>query len=777
MGVAKFLSVIQEVDVEPDTVYNFSAWSKILANTTINSTIKLEFYENDFTYINDALSNETLTFNNTTNWNKQELTFKTSPSTKKIKITIQTNKSLFGNTAPGSALFDSISLTKVNGSRNLLPVFPIEGNNILKNGSFQNGNRDWTFSHINDSSTVLLSSDFVEGATDSKSLKVDIKPLNADYGNVLIKQTIPVEPNSSYVFEGFTKGVNANNLIIRFNAEINNRLGTTQEKYFYRVPYSPSKNENEWIKKNLAFKTGANAISVTITLQVSYPDNNTNGSILFDNLKLIKNNDLNINDYSPLGGKMPFEPDKSMGQIIDDIFSNQINWEEFHLNMKETISMVDSGFKTMISGLEAFKSGLDQMNNGVITINKSLDEINKTLVELNKDMDGMVIAVTGITKTINGLVITFDELVISINGLVVDIDHLNEVIGYTNKEVEKLTGQIKGVNSSIKGYLKTLNKVNKDFNGINNQIDNLTDLIFNYGDDLNLLNVNIKELDYLFRIYNEDLGRIGETLYDVNDIIDLLSYHQSVINNGYYIEGLDFDKIKTIVKTDLTKLNFSKIDMSGFTLNGMDLSLSFPKYSKPGDPLIDPIFSLTLDLLPIIGELRAATDLGIRISKGEKLSTLDYTLAALGVVAGGKGKVGVAVTDKAKDSAQKISTKIITTENHKAIFEAYTGHKPINGVIHHGLPKEKVLREWLEERNINVQNPKYFFDLTYTEHSTKAGKGLHTNDSPLGKEWNALWKDYMRDFPNATQKQIEDYLDVLAKRAGIEGKRAQPKKR
>ncbi|CUU50353.1 RHS repeat-associated protein [Clostridium beijerinckii] len=120
----------------------------------------------------------------------------------------------------------------------------------------------------------------------------------------------------------------------------------------------------------------------------------------------------------------------------------------------------------------------------------------------------------------------------------------------------------------------------------------------------------------------------------------------------------------------------------------------------------------------------------------------------------------------------KVSNKT-PTDKLRAIWKEYTGESSSNE-IHHGLPEE--FDDWFASRKIDVNSGEYYFDLPADVHRLKEGNGIHTNNSPLKKEWNTIWHEYTINNPNATKEQILAKLDKMAKKAGIDKYRAVPKK-
>ena len=71
-----------------------------------------------------------------------------------------------------------------------------------------------------------------------------------------------------------------------------------------------------------------------------------------------------------------------------------------------------------------------------------------------------------------------------------------------------------------------------------------------------------------------------------------------------------------------------------------------------------------------------------------------------------------------------------------------------------------------------IRGSDYYFDIPKDKHRAKAGEGIHTNSSKTGMNWNATWKQFFKDHPDATKKQIIAQLDKMAKDFGIDSYRA-----
>lgn len=78
--------------------------------------------------------------------------------------------------------------------------------------------------------------------------------------------------------------------------------------------------------------------------------------------------------------------------------------------------------------------------------------------------------------------------------------------------------------------------------------------------------------------------------------------------------------------------------------------------------------------------------------------------------------------------------------------------------------------------NLEVEGNHNYYDRPKDVHRLKSGNGIHTNDSPLGQEWNSIWNKFIEKSPNATVKEILQKLLDMANKAGISDYGAKAKK-
>ena len=103
-------------------------------------------------------------------------------------------------------------------------------------------------------------------------------------------------------------------------------------------------------------------------------------------------------------------------------------------------------------------------------------------------------------------------------------------------------------------------------------------------------------------------------------------------------------------------------------------------------------------------------------------------------------------------------------------WENYVGSKHIHSDIHHGFPEEYASR-FNKLAGIDVNNPKYYYNLPKKFHTKKPG--IHTNSSRTGKNWNKTWKgildkaESMNMSQSDTKKFLEERLRELARKERI----------
>ncbi len=126
-----------------------------------------------------------------------------------------------------------------------------------------------------------------------------------------------------------------------------------------------------------------------------------------------------------------------------------------------------------------------------------------------------------------------------------------------------------------------------------------------------------------------------------------------------------------------------------------------------------------------------------------------------------------------KGNAIEGTAKTSRTEIQRTKWKEYTGTDPV-GEVHHGLPEQ--YHDWFKEHGIeDINSGEYYFDLDKGTHRLKANNGIHTNNSPLGDNWNSIWKKWTKQNPEAGLQDIRNQLDSMAKKAGIEQYRANSK--
>lgn len=140
-------------------------------------------------------------------------------------------------------------------------------------------------------------------------------------------------------------------------------------------------------------------------------------------------------------------------------------------------------------------------------------------------------------------------------------------------------------------------------------------------------------------------------------------------------------------------------------------------------------------MLPIVGGTKATYEFTNQIQSGQELSSQDYFLAALSIVGGGKGKALTKVTGETQELASRFAKTHNRMNKQRTIYKEYTGYEA-KGQVHHGLPEQ--FNEWFSDHGVDVNNPKFYYELPEGLHKLKEYNGIHTNNSPLGKNRNAV---------------------------------------
>jgi len=91
-------------------------------------------------------------------------------------------------------------------------------------------------------------------------------------------------------------------------------------------------------------------------------------------------------------------------------------------------------------------------------------------------------------------------------------------------------------------------------------------------------------------------------------------------------------------------------------------------------------------------------------------------------------------------------------------WKTYVGKKHTNPDIHHGFPEEHAGR-FKDLADIDVNNPKYQYNLPKNKHTTKPG--IHTNSSRTGQNWNKTWDGILDQVEkmNLNKAQARDLLE------------------
>lgn len=104
------------------------------------------------------------------------------------------------------------------------------------------------------------------------------------------------------------------------------------------------------------------------------------------------------------------------------------------------------------------------------------------------------------------------------------------------------------------------------------------------------------------------------------------------------------------------------------------------------------------------------------------------------------------------------------------LWKNYTGSSHIYRDIHHGFPEEYA-NKFKQLADIDVNNPKYHYNLPVEKHTKKPG--IHTNSSRSGQNWNKTWKGFIDQVENKNlsksqnKNMFEGLLRGLARKERI----------
>ena len=70
--------------------------------------------------------------------------------------------------------------------------------------------------------------------------------------------------------------------------------------------------------------------------------------------------------------------------------------------------------------------------------------------------------------------------------------------------------------------------------------------------------------------------------------------------------------------------------------------------------------------------------------------------------------------------------------------------------LHHVFPQEKKIQDWMRSRGIDID--KYAVSVSEGEHSAIHAKGV---------DWNARWRSFMKEKPNATEQEVFEHAGKL----------------
>ena len=100
----------------------------------------------------------------------------------------------------------------------------------------------------------------------------------------------------------------------------------------------------------------------------------------------------------------------------------------------------------------------------------------------------------------------------------------------------------------------------------------------------------------------------------------------------------------------------------------------------------------------------------------------------------------------------------IPTQTLQMKWETHVGSKHTQA-IHHGFP-EKFSDRFKNIADIDVNNPKYHYNLPQNKHTKKPG--VHTNSSRTGRNWNRTWSGILDrvEKMNLSKSEAKEFLEA-----------------
>ena len=127
---------------------------------------------------------------------------------------------------------------------------------------------------------------------------------------------------------------------------------------------------------------------------------------------------------------------------------------------------------------------------------------------------------------------------------------------------------------------------------------------------------------------------------------------------------------------------------------------------------------------------------------------------------------GIELTPAEKRAAQQLGLLSVRENRQRSIWKNFTG-ETASGEVHHGFPEQ--FKNWFAERDINVNNVAFYYDLPEGIHRRSDENGIHTNNNPLGTNWNNAWQQFIDTNPNATKMDVFKQLLYMENKTGISG--------
>jgi RHS repeat-associated protein len=232
------------------------------------------------TSASDAIGTETYQYNS-----NNDVTKITDAEQKTTNITYQGQNAVSSVDAQANTAsvtqYDSYG-NPVAGSNALAP-----GASMLKNGSFEDGQNDWSseiYTNVSGSSTYSVAAVGAPGLGGSHSIQLSLHPNGSGWGTIQSTQYINgIKPNQSYTFSAWVKTADIKNAKAFLEVALISNTGVATH---FTSKYHGLDGTHDWGKQQLSIKTLPDTAQIKVYLVLSQNDSNATGTAWYDKVQL-----------------------------------------------------------------------------------------------------------------------------------------------------------------------------------------------------------------------------------------------------------------------------------------------------------------------------------------------------------------------------------------------------------------------------------------------------------------------------------------------------------